>query len=526
MNPFVRKDLHALLSAVVDDTLTEAQAAELSRLLATDAAARRFYVRYLDMNAALADVPQRPSVVRPQTLSWSTIATAAAAVSVLAAAILLIWRAPATGLDRSGVEPGLVERSAVGGSPAVAGYVATIVSASDDCVLNGEGIFAGERLLVGTYEVADGQLTVQFDGGATVFFEGKPSFTLRSRRVMEVHRGTFVFDADKFCESIEIMTPHSTYKNIGTRYAAVISEQGEEVHVAKGAVRRTAEGVARRGEKDVIKAGGGVRYSTVNGETDSIPLDVVLVSRSLAKKADSARATVPQRTVVADFVGDGDQLEGHASGKGWSEAWRSDVGFRRIVPGLAGVGSVAVRHDASSEGQTRRISAAHRRLETPIDLAEDGVWYLRFLVRRGPRVGRDAHSAMLVLRKYGLTPKQEIEQGSLIQIALRKDDSAMVRIGDAITRASLPQNTEETYAVIVKIVSGRAKPEQVLVRVMGSYRLAHAEEPEDWSVVSESVASNMLLDQVSLECASSSWIDFGELCIGPTWESVTRLASQ
>ncbi len=524
MNPFGRKSLHALLSAVVDDTLTESQAAELSRLLGTDAAARRFYVRYLDMNAALADMPQRPAAVRLQTLSWSTIATSAAAVSVLAAAILLVCLAPATSDDRSGVEPGSVGQVAAGESPAVSSYVATIVSASDDCVLNGIAISVGERLLPAPYEVADGRLTVQFDGGATVFFEGKPSFTLHSRRVMEVHRGTFVFDADKFCESIEIVTPYSTYKNIGTRYAAVVSEQGEEVHVAKGAVRRTAEDPARHPHKKLIKAGGGVRYSTVNGETEFIPLDAGLVSRSLAKRADSA--PVSQRTVVADFAGDGDQLEGHASGKGWSEAWRSDLGFRRIVPGLAGSGSVAVRHDASGEGQSRRVSAAHRRLEDPIDLAQDGVLYLRFVVRRGPRVGRDVHRAMLVLRKYGLTPKQEIQRGSLIQIALQKDDSAMIRLGDAITRASLPQNAEETYAVIVKIVSGRVKPEQVLVRVMGSNRWAHAEEPEEWSVVSESVATDMLLDQVSLECASSSWIDFGELCIGPTWESVTRLTSQ
>ena len=523
MNPFGRKSLHALLSAVVDGTLTETQAAELSRLLATDETARRFYVRYLDMNAALADVTQKPAVVRTQRLSWSTVVTSAAAVSVLAAAVLLVWLAPATGHDRSGAGLSPVERAAVGEETAGSAYVATIVAASDDCVLNGVAISVGERLLPGPYEVADGQLTVQFDGGATIFFEGQPSFTLRSRRVMEVHRGTFVFDADKFCESIEIVTPHSAYKNIGTRYAAVISEQGEEVHVADGAVQRTAERNNRRDQKELIKAGIGVRYTMVSGERESIPLDAVLVSRSLGENASSAPVGAP--SVQDRFQGEGGQLESLASGSGWSESWRASPGFQRIVPGLTGVGSVAVRHDATGERRSRRFSAAHRRLEAPIDLAQDGVWYLRLLVRRGPRVGRDVHSAMFVLRKYGLTPKQEIEQGSLVQIALRKDDSALVRVGDTMTRASLPQNTEETYAVIVKIVSGRVKPEQVLVRVMGCNRLAYAEEPEEWSVVSESVATDMLLDQVSLECVSSSWIEFGELCIGPTWESVTSLTS-
>ena len=127
---------------------------------------------------------------------------------------------------------------------------------------------------------------------------------------------------------------------------------------------------------------------------------------------------------------------------------------------------------------------------------------------------------MIVLRKRGLSPEEELEKNALIQIALRKDDTAMVRLADALTRVSLPQDPGQIYAVIVKIVSGRVKPEQVLVRLMAADRLADAREPSEWSLVSDSVDTDLLLDQVSLECGSRGRIEFGDVLIGSTWQSV------
>jgi hypothetical protein len=153
-------------------------------------------------------------------------------------------------------------------------------------------------------------------------------------------------------------------------------------------------------------------------------------------------------------------------------------------------------------------------------LSQDGIWYVRFLVRRGRVIAKDEHRATVVLRKRGLAVQEELEQNALIQIALRKDDTAMVRVADTLTRVSLPQAPGQTYAVVVKIVAGRVKPEQVLVRLMTADRLADSEEPAEWSLVSDSVQTDLRLDQVSLECVSRGRIEFGDLLIGPTWQSV------
>ena len=102
MNRSDRESLHPLLSAVVDGTANEGQVAELARLLQSSDEARRFYVRYLDMHAALTG-GQVPRVsLRPRLASWGVIAVA----SLIAASLLLAWLVvPPRGLE------GVVDRT-------------------------------------------------------------------------------------------------------------------------------------------------------------------------------------------------------------------------------------------------------------------------------------------------------------------------------------------------------------------------------------------------------------------------------
>lgn len=522
MKPAERDMLHGLLSAVVDGTIGAEQAAELERLLEADADARRFYVRYLDMHAALTDVAWRTDSAVRRRMPWIAIVA-----SLIAASLLLAWLAAPVGQWAGGQRGDSMAVDAAGrsvdqlaagyGAP---GYVATVAAASSDAVLRGGPAVVGTRLTHGVYEVPAGTLTIQFDGGARVFFEAGSRFTLRSRRAMTIERGTFVFEGDRLCEPIEIVTPHSVFRNIGTRYAAVITPHAEELHVAEGAVQRTTADRSLPAQHELIEAGAGRRYDRQDAVAEAIPLNETLMARPLSGVASAAVGN--SATVVDDFRGDGDEtFSGTQTGLGWAEPWRSRMGGLRLVsPGLSGEGSGAVLHDGAGDDPARRRSAAHRTFAEAIDLSADGVWYLRFLVRRGPCPAKDDHRAMVVLRKQGLTPEEEVEQAALIQIALRRDDMAMVRLADTLTRASLPQVPGQTYAVVVKIVAGRVKPEQVLVRLMAADRLAGSEEPAEWSLVSESVHTDIRLDQLSLECVSGGRIEFGGLRIGPTWESI------
>lgn len=516
MNRIERDRLHALLSAIVDDTVRDEQVAELVRLLASDADARRFYIRYLDMNAALAGAASRPVPVRAWRGPWVAVV-----LSLMAASLMLAWLVVSGSRRDDFPEGEAAARFAVAGA-SLPSYVGTVASASDDAVLNGEAVAPGMRLTAGPYAILAGGVTVQFDGGARVFLTTQARFTLRSRRAMAIDRGTFVFRGDQTCEPIEIVTPRSVFRNIGTHYAAVIGDHAEEVHVAEGAVRRTTAEGSQSEQHELIEAGAGRRYGAQEqAGAEAIPLDVALVERSAEEGSSSSVAAFP--VVVDDFCGDGDRIDGVRSGSGWAEPWRSKQGGVRLVsPGLAGEGSFAMLHDGSGKDADQRRSSAHRQLEAPIDLSQDGIWYLRFLVRRGPKVAKDEHRAMVVLRKRGLTTEEEIEQNALIQVALRKDDVAMARVADTLTRVSLPQVPGQTYAVVAKIVAGRVKPDQVLVRVMAADRLAGSEEPDEWSLISDGVSTDIRLDQLSLECTSRGRVEFGDVAIGPTWESITE----
>jgi hypothetical protein len=522
MTPQTRKRLHPLFSAVVDGTIDEPGSRELTALLETDAEARRLYIQYLDMHAALSNVQQLPKASLGRRTPRMMVAASAAAILGLAACFLLIWVNLPTPRAASAVAGGRQAMVATQ-TAADAAYIATLTSVSSDAALNGRVVPLGKRLVPGHYEVTQGEVTVQFDGGARVFFECdcKPLFTLTSRRSMSVHRGTFVFEGDQFTESIEVSTPYSVFKNIGTRYALIVGDQAEELHVLKGAVRRTTSADGSPSHHDLIGAGVGMRYPAGNGTRESIPLNAALVEKQ--QETVSLRAVAQQPLVEDDFRGVGDELAKRRSGRGWSEAWRSPRGGYVVVsPGLKGPESVAVKNSGEGKKPEDRRVAAHRRFAEPIDLRQDSIHYLRFFVRRGPRQGNDEHRAMIVLRSGSLDPKEELEQAALIQIALRRDDGVLVRVGDSLKRALIPQDAGESYALIAKIVSGRDTPEQVLLQVMAANRLAGSKEPEDWSVVSESVATDIVLEQLSIECTTASWVEIGEICIGPTWESVTR----
>jgi hypothetical protein len=55
---------------------------------------------------------------------------------------------------------------------------------------------------------------------------------------------------------------------------------------------------------------------------------------------------------------------------------------------------------------------------------------------------------------------------------------------------------------------------------MAADRLIGSEEPVDWSLVSDGVSTDICLDQLSLECVSRGRIEFGDVVIGPTWQSI------
>ena len=501
--------LHEILSAICDETATAEQIDRLAERLRSDAAARRFYVRYLDMHARLNVLPaledratdasraiRVPAWRRP--VVWGGFAA-----TVAIAAFLL------GGQMRRPTAPVSTEPAA----PAVQTYVATIIDAGPSALLNGKPAMRGARLAAGRVHLTDGSCALRFDGGAQLFFDEDARFTIVSRNALHIDQAAFAFRGDVTCESISITTPRSTLVDVGTEYSAVVKPGSEDVHVADGTVRRTPSGGSRAAE--LLPAMTGRSYAGGDAGGRAIEFDPSLVARGAVSDTNASRA--PVAPLALDRFDTAVPRIGNAhGGSGWKQPWVAHVGmpeFAIVHPGLSGESSGAIAHAGGG------TSAAHRYLTSPIDLGTDGVWYVRYLVRRAATQQNDPNLAMLVLRTYGLTTAEEMERQSALQLAVYRTDTLAVKFAGQSVRSAVPQPPGETVAIVAKIVAGRTQPDQIFACVLPTGRLGDR-EPLEWSVATDCLATDHVFDQVSVEVVSRGDVLVGDIAIGTTWSSV------
>lgn len=519
-------DLHALLTGVCDEKLTADEAVRLADRLREEPAARRFYVRYLDMHARLMGLPGLIGTSHTRERPWARVVSPALVERVvrlappLAAAslaalgmVLLLWKPtddPANHrTDNQELPVPAVVSVMAEPQAATVNYVATVASASIDAQLGGRPAVAGGRLPPTACAVTAGSVTLRFDGGAEIFFDTGSRFRITSRHSLEVEEGVFVFQGDATCEPLTITTPQATLIDVGTQYAGVVKPGAEELHVIDGAVRRSGTG-----PEEFVPAGVGRVYDVRAPQGRIIPIDSALVRRSAQAKGSPPVALPP----IADdtFVEVAESIGGLTGGLGWRGGWVTQRGrpaFAVGHTGLGPVGSGAIEHRG---GGSR---AAHRCLEQPIDLGTDGLRYVRYLVRREADLPGDKNLAMLVLRKHGLTVAEEVSQQSFIQLAVCRDDTVSLKFRGASVRSSTALPAEATMAVVAKVVSGRERPDQISMRVMPVARLGD-QEPEAWTSVTASIATDLVFDQISVEVASRGQVWIDDIVVGPSWASI------
>jgi hypothetical protein len=501
--------LHEILSAVCDETATAEQIERLAEILQSDPAARRFYVRYLDMHGRLNTLPaladdaaDAPHAHRIRAWRWPAVwGSFAAAVAIAAFMLGGQMRKPAAPAPEQA-------------APAVQSYVATIIDASPTSLLNGKAATPGARLAPDRFHLTGGSCTLRFDGGAQLFFDDDARFSIVSRNAIHIDQAAFAFRGDVTCEAISITTPRSTLIDVGTEYAAVVKPGSEDLHVVDGMVRRTPTGGSTASE--LLPAKTGRSYAGRDAGGRVIEFDPSLTVRGAVPAASQPRK--PMAPLAEDRFDTGPLRIGQAGGgKGWKKPWISHEGlpeFAIVRPGLTGDSSGAIAHAGGG------TSAAHRYLENPIDLGTDGVWYVRYLVRRPAPQPNDPNIAMLVLRTYGLTTEEEIERQSALHLAVYRADTLAVKFAGHSVRSAVPQPPGETFAIVAKIVAGRTQPDQVFACVLPASRLRER-EPLEWAVATDCIVSGHIYDQVSMEIVSQGEVFFDDIAIGTTWSSIS-----
>lgn len=501
--------LHEILSAICDETATAEQIDRLAERLRSDPAARRFYVRYLDMHARLNTLPALSDdaadgsrTTRIHAWRWPAVWGGFAAAVAIAAFLL-------GGQMRKPAAPAPEQAE-----PTVQPYVATIIDAGSSALLNDKPATPGARLAPARFHLTDGSCTLRFDGGAQLFFDDDARFTIVSRNAVHVEQAAFAFRGDVTCEAISITTPRSTLVDVGTEYTAVVRPGSEDLHVVDGKVRRTPTGGTTAAE--LLPARTSRSYAGREAGGHDIAFDPSLAARGAAIAAGGS--STPVAPLAEDrFDTDSPRIGQAAGGTGWKTPWVSHTGlpeFAIVRPGVTGNSSGAIVHAGGG------TAAAHRRLTSPIDLGTDGVWYVRYLVRRPAPQANDPNIAMLVLRTYGLTTEEEIERQSALHLAVYRADTLAVKFAGQSVRSAVPQPPGETFAIVAKIVAGRTQPDQIFACVLPVSRLSDR-EPLEWAVATDCIASTHVYDQVSVEIVSQGDVLFGDIAIGTTWSSIT-----
>ncbi|HZZ27082.1 MAG TPA: LamG-like jellyroll fold domain-containing protein [Pirellulales bacterium] len=230
-------ELNELCNAVVDSNLTEAQRQRLESWLATSEEARAYYIKTMDLSAALAHRAAEMQMEAPdaagrslwflQFARWHWISLAAAAIL----GITIVWE----------LRPKLINPTAVA-EPME--YVARItgengvVWKAGDEFKRGSFLHRGQRI-----EISQGFAEITFDSGAVVLLEGPAAFDVNSAWASTLRRGAVNVNVPHQAIGFRVSTSAVDFDDLGTEFSMIADGQGgADVVVLKGEVQASPRG--------------------------------------------------------------------------------------------------------------------------------------------------------------------------------------------------------------------------------------------------------------------------------------------
>jgi hypothetical protein len=255
-------ELHDLIDALSDDSITADEAAELNRRLESDGRARQLYLQHMFVEAELCSLHSSSVVdatasdaddARLQQKSLNSVrsglhsdrfsgaAWLAIAASLLAVALtssLVTYQ-----FAQRGNAP-LTQNASVDETP-LRETIATI-TATRNCSWQSDnrGLGFGSPLAAGdVLRLKAGAAEITFGDGARVVIEGPAEFRMPSSHRAELLAGRASAAVPRDAAKFSIGTPRLVVHNPGTQFGLVANDDGgAEVHVFEGPLRATVIG--------------------------------------------------------------------------------------------------------------------------------------------------------------------------------------------------------------------------------------------------------------------------------------------
>jgi len=247
MNRQTRDELHTLIAALIDGSITESEQARLGSVLERHADARKVYLDYCDIHADLAleaghvgdvawpiDVRGDRAVVgrvTPSPMRWGLWGTVAALLAVIAAMWVSMQNQP---IDRPAFVATIVETQGATWT--------TNTPVVEDAVALG----VGRRVATGTIRVDDGKTRFDMLSGASLTLIGPAEVELVDAKAVRLVRGDISVDVPESAIGFRVVTPTADVVDLGTEFGISVDDSGTtEVHVFDGIVAaRSLDGSA------------------------------------------------------------------------------------------------------------------------------------------------------------------------------------------------------------------------------------------------------------------------------------------
>ncbi|GAA5509531.1 FecR family protein [Novipirellula caenicola] len=216
------RQLHQLLSKLVDGSITDSEHLDLQDRLRDDADAQQIYFNYLDLDTDLRQMTHGAAAVDPSPqINRSLRFWVAIAASVLMIASLIWWN------DRDPVE------EAIPAAP----KQATLLQSAGGVFFRDVMPGVGEPLKSNhEYALTSGMIELRFPSGAEVILDAPAVIEIASQDRLIVQQGSCSVYAPDGAEGFQVITPKTEITDLGTRFSVDVDEVGDtEVQVVEGA---------------------------------------------------------------------------------------------------------------------------------------------------------------------------------------------------------------------------------------------------------------------------------------------------
>jgi len=419
-------------------------------------------------------------------------------------------------------------------------YIGTLVRggechwkpADDRIPLQSSGLTAGDRLIPGVVSLESGDALIQFDGGAALVLSGPATLEIETAGSATLRSGNATIRAPEEAAGFMLRTPTTDMIDLGTEFSVSVEDSGTtELHVTEGDVEWHSTHSSRR-LGAVVSEGNAVRFMR-NGSTEAetIPLKgrrfhELVGEIERRKKVGRLQALEQFDYAMQNSISSQAEANG---GLGWNShwyrGWQESDQILDFEPGknLQGPPLFAKPEGGCLEFPVEQLDqhfreASKRVLADPIDMSVDSVRYISFLLHRDQQsIGQDNEWFRFML-VAGAERVRRLGFGVLsdrrpIIFNLEGNATSSKRIEDG-----------NTYLFVVKIVTGKKRPDQMFLKCYGPEDTVDLSEPFEWTVSGRMVQHDEVMDEFHLYNGPDRayWAD--EIRLGTSWESVTPLA--